>query len=161
LSSQVEALPCEKLARHRERWEKAAAASLFNEVALMRFLLAIAAIFALAALAQAQDEKAILQVWHGFVASSAAYDRCGASDAALKQKFAANYLAVASQAAEQMRAEHPFNPAGDLARALEGRRKAIRAKVEDEIAKNGCTSDGIKELLALYAANANGGATAK
>jgi len=120
----------------------------------MRFLLIIAGLIACSGPASA-EETAIYKTWYGFVASSAAYEKCGANDAALRQKFAANFLAVASQAAEQVRAEHPFNPALDLARAMDGQRKEIRAKVEEEIAKNGCASDAIKELLKLYDANAN------
>jgi hypothetical protein len=127
----------------------------------MRYLLAIAGLTALASPVAGQEEKSIYQIWHGFAASSAAYERCGANDAALKLKFAANFLAVASQAAEQIRVEHPFDPAGDLTRAMEGRRKAIKAKVEEEIVKNGCASDSIKELLKLYEANANGNGNGK
>jgi hypothetical protein len=121
----------------------------------MRFMLAVAIVPGLPGLASPQGQMDLYQTWASFVASSAAYEKCGANDGALKQKFAANFLAVASLAAERARMEHPYNPARDLANAMEGRRKAIKSKVEEEIAKSGCASDGVKELLKLYESNAN------
>ncbi len=120
----------------------------------MRYLLVLAGLTALAVQAAAQEEKSIYKMLDSFTASSAAYNKCGANDAGLKSRFAANFMAVSTQAAMQAKEDHPFNPAADLMNAMDARGKAIGAKVEEEIAKQGCASEGIKELLRLYEADA-------
>lgn len=122
----------------------------------MRYLFVAAGLTALTFPVGAQEEKAnIYEILDNFIASSAAYNKCGAHDEALKLKFAANLTAISAQAAMQIKEDHPYNPETDLVKAMKGRGDAIKAKVEEEIAKQGCASEPVKELLKLYEVNAN------
>jgi hypothetical protein len=122
----------------------------------MRYSFLAAGFAALAFQAHAQEEKAsIYEILDNFIASSAAYSKCGSNDDALKSKFATNLMAVSTQAAMQAREDHPYEPAWDLTNAMNARGNAIKAKVEEEIEKQGCASEPVKELLKLYDFNAN------
>jgi hypothetical protein len=122
----------------------------------MRYLFLAAGFAALAFPAGAQEEKAsIYEILDNFVASSAAYNKCGGNDDALKFKFAANLMAVSTQAAMQAKEDHPYEPEWDLRNAMNARGNAIKAKVEEEIEKQGCASGPVKELIKLYEFNAN------
>ena len=122
----------------------------------MRYLFVVAGLTALTFAAHAQEDKAsIYEILDNFFASSAAYNKCGSNDEALKFKFAANLTAVSARAAMQAKEDHPYDPEGDLVNAMKERGKAIRAKVEEEIANQGCASEPIKQLLKLYEFNAN------
>lgn len=122
----------------------------------MRYLFVAAGLTALAFPATAQEEKtSIFELLDRFIASSAAYDKCGSNDGQLKLKFAANLMSVSMQAAMQAKEDHPYDPEADLMNAMKERSKAIRLKVEEEIEKQGCASEPIKGLLKLYEFNAN------
>ncbi len=98
----------------------------------------------------AQPQIDILQIWQNFVASRAAAEACGGVEKDTDTHFLANLSDVRIRALQALQERNPDAPKDELPGRMTVSENAVHAKVDEEIKKNGCSSDRIEQLLKMY-----------
>jgi hypothetical protein len=110
----------------------------------------LASFCALANPAPAQERTDIVQIWTNFLASRAAALGCNGVNPATEVQFASTLQAVSLRAAMALKERNAQLPEDELALRTKRVIDGIKDSVNAEIAKNGCGSERIRQLLKLY-----------
>jgi hypothetical protein len=101
-------------------------------------------------LAYGQGRVEIVQIYENFLASRVAALDCGGIDQASEQKFLSNQMTVTLRAAQALKERNSSLSDADLTSKVLALQNTLQANVKTEIAKNGCSSERIQQLLKLY-----------
>lgn len=99
---------------------------------------------------QAQERVDILLIYSNFIASRVAALGCGTVDKATEPKFLSNLLTVTIRATQAFKERSQNLSDADVTNRVTDAQKRLEETVRAEIARNGCSSDRIQQLLKLY-----------
>jgi hypothetical protein len=104
---------------------------------------------------QQPQQLSALNIYDLLIASGAAANKCGKPDDATRDRYLANLTTITSKVVQALKQNNPGRPDVEVVDAMDARARNVRGQIDQEAEKNGCASQQISQLLALYKANAD------